>query len=315
MLGEPWSWVTQRCLVLNTAMGGSIFEIVALANEYNLKPIYAIEGYIVADANEKDNGNYHIVIIPKNDEARKKLNLVNSRANMEGYYYKPRLFLEDLLKLPKDDFYLTTACCGGLLKNEDSFNNIFLPLYSHFKSNIFLEVQSHNVDSQKRINERALKLIETPVFKGLKIIHANDSHYIYPEDAKDRLLMLKGKDITYGEEDSYVLDYPDYDTVLKRHEEQGVLTREQVIEALNNTLIFDDIVNIKIDKLIKMPNIYKDLTVDERINKLKNIVAENFKRIVKEENITKEELPNYINALNEEMKVIEETKEILNIKE
>ena len=290
--------------------GGSIFEIVALANEYNLKPIYAIEGYIVADANEKDNGNYHIVIIPKNDEARKKLNLVNSRANMEGYYYKPRLFLEDLLKLPKDDFYLTTACCGGLLKNEDSFNNIFLPLYSHFKSNIFLEVQSHNVDSQKRINERALKLIETPVFKELKIIHANDSHYIYPEDAKDRLLMLKGKDITYGEEDSYILDYPDYDTVLKRYEEQGVLTREQVIEALNNTLIFDDIVNIKIDKLIKMPNIYKDLTVDERIDKLKNIVAENFKRIVKEENITKEELPKYINALNEEMKVIEETKEI-----
>ena len=46
--------------------GGSIFEIVTLAEKYNLKPIYAIEGYIVADANEKDNGNYHIVIIPKN---------------------------------------------------------------------------------------------------------------------------------------------------------------------------------------------------------------------------------------------------------
>lgn len=310
MLGEPWSWVTQRCLALNTAMGGSIFEVVALANEYNLKPIYAIEGYIVADANEKDNGNYHIVIIPKNDEARKKLNLVNSRANMEGYYYKPRLFLEDLLKLPKDDFYLTTACCGGLLKNEDSFNNIFLPLYSHFKSNIFLEVQSHNVDSQKRINERALKLIEMPVFKGLKIIHANDSHYIYPEDAKDRLLMLKGKDITYGEEDSYVLDYPDYDTILERYEQQGILTREQAEESLNNTLIFDNIKNIEIDKLIKMPNIYKDLSVEGRVLKLKQIITRNFKRIAMEEDIFGEELNRYIEALNEEMKIIEETKEI-----
>lgn len=307
MLGEPWSWVTQRCLALNTAMGGSIFEIVALANEYNLKPIYAIEGYIVADAYEKDNGNYHIVIIPKNDEARKKLNLVNSRANMEGYYYKPRLFLEDLLKLPKDDFYLTTACCGGLLKNKDSFNDIFLPLYEHFKENILLEVQTHNVDSQKRINERALKLSE---MLGLKIIHANDSHYIYPEDAKDRLVMLEGKGITYGEEDRYILDYPDYDTILERYEQQGVLTREQAEESLNNTLIFDNIKNIEIDKLIKMPNIYKDLSVEGRVLKLKQIITRNFRRIAIEENIFGEELNRYAEALNEEMKIIEETKEI-----
>ena len=99
MLGEPWSWGIQRCLVLNTAMGGSIFEIVVLAEKYNLKPIYAIEGYIVADATSKDKSNYHIVIVPRNDKARKQLNLANSRANMEGYYYKPRLFLEDLLIL------------------------------------------------------------------------------------------------------------------------------------------------------------------------------------------------------------------------
>ena len=192
-LGEPWSCHTQRCLVLNTAMGGSIFEMVTLGNKYNLNPIYAMEGYIVADANTKDNGNYHIMIIPRNNEARKKLNLASSRANMFGYYYKPRLFLEDLLKFNKDDFYLTTACCGGLLKNKDSFNDIFLPLYEHFKENILLEVQTHNVDSQKRINERALKLSK---MLGLKIIHANDSHYIYPEDAKDRLVMLEGKGIT-----------------------------------------------------------------------------------------------------------------------
>ena len=98
--------------------GGSIFEIVVLAEKYNLKPIYAIEGYIVADATSKDKSNYHIVIVPRNDKARKQLNLANSRANMEGYYYKPRLFLEDLLSFNKDDFYLTTACCGGILKDE-----------------------------------------------------------------------------------------------------------------------------------------------------------------------------------------------------
>lgn len=287
--------------------GGSIFEMVTLGNKYNLNPIYAMEGYIVADANTKDNGNYHIMIIPRNNEARKKLNLASSRANMFGYYYKPRLFLEDLLKFNKDDFYLTTACCGGLLKNKDSFDDIFLPLYEHFKENILLEVQTHNVDSQKRINERALKLSE---MLGLKIIHANDSHYIYPEDAKDRLVMLEGKGITYGEEDRYILDYPDYDTILERYEQQGVLTREQAEESLNNTLIFDNIKNIEIDKLIKMPNIYKDLSVEGRVLKLKQIITRNFRRIAIEENIFGEELNRYAEALNEEMKIIEETKEI-----
>lgn len=286
---------------------GSIFNMVSLGQKYNLNPICAMEGYIVADASTKDNGNYHIIIIPKNDNARKQLNLANSRANMEGYYYKPRLFLEDLLKFNKDDFYLTTACCGGLLKNKDSFNDIFLPLYEHFKENILLELQTHNVDSQKRINERALKLSE---MLGLKIIHANDSHYIYPEDAKDRLVMLEGKGITYGEEDRYILDYPDYDTILERYEQQGILTREQAEESLNNTLIFDNIKNIEIDKLIKMPNIYKDLSVEGRVLKLKQIIARNFKQIAMEENIFGEELNRYAEALNEEMKIIEETKEI-----
>ena len=45
--------------------GGDIFEIVNLANEYNLKPIFGVEGYIVANSYDKDKSNYHIVIIPK----------------------------------------------------------------------------------------------------------------------------------------------------------------------------------------------------------------------------------------------------------
>lgn len=287
--------------------GGSIFEIVVLAEKYNLKPIYAIEGYIVADATSKDKSNYHIVIVPKNDKARKQLNLANSRANMEGYYYKPRLFLEDLLSFNKDDFYLTTACCGGILKDEESYNNIFIPLARHFEENLLLEIQNHNTESQAIINRKALELKNK---FNLKLIHANDSHYIYPKDAEDRADMLNGKGMSYGEEDKYILDYPNYETIIERYEIQGVLDKEVVEEAINNTLIFDNIENIKIDKLIKMPNIYKDLDVTGRINKLKEIINKNFKEIVKTDNITNEERPLYIEAIREEMKVIEETKSI-----
>ena len=58
-----------------------------------------MEGYIVTDASEKDKRNYHIIVAPKTDEARKKMNYVSSMANIKGFYYKPRFFIDDLLKL------------------------------------------------------------------------------------------------------------------------------------------------------------------------------------------------------------------------
>ena len=222
--------------------GGDIFEIVNLANEYNLKPMFGVEGYIVANSYDKDKSNYHIVIIPKNNKARYKLNKITSHANTEGYYYKPRIFLEDLLNCNKNDFYITTACCGGILKTEDSFTSIFMKLYEHFGDNIYLETQTHLSESQIEINKKAITLAKK---LNLKLIHANDSHYIYPSDSVDRLEFLKGKGINYGEEDEYILDYPSYDEIINRYKNQGVLTYEQVEEALESTLIFDDIINIE----------------------------------------------------------------------
>ena len=287
--------------------GGDIFEIVNLANEYNLKPIFGVEGYIVANSYDKDKSNYHIVIIPKNNKARYKLNKITSHANTEGYYYKPRIFLEDLLNCNKNDFYITIACCGGILKTKDSFTNIFMKLYEHFGDNIYLETQTHLSESQIEINKKAIALSKK---LNLKLIHANDSHYIYPSDSVDRLEFLKGKGINYGEEDEYILDYPSYDEIINRYKNQGVLTYEQVEEALESTLIFDDIINIEINKNIKMPNIYPNLSVEDRLNKLKKLIAINFEKTIKEDNITKEEMPKYIKAIKEEMNVIEETKQI-----
>ena len=57
---------------------GDIFEARTLCNKYGIKCIAGIEGYIVPDALEKDKRNYHIIVIPKTDEARKKMNYVSS---------------------------------------------------------------------------------------------------------------------------------------------------------------------------------------------------------------------------------------------
>ena len=74
------------------------------------------------------------MLIPTSDKARKKLNKASSRANREGYYYKPRLFLEDLLNCKEDELYITNACVGGLLRDDISTNQIAIPLIGYLES-------------------------------------------------------------------------------------------------------------------------------------------------------------------------------------
>lgn len=291
----------------NHGSGGDVFESLTLCRQNNIRCLYGIEGYIVKNPLEKDKRNYHIVIIPVDNVARKKVNLIVSKANIEGFYYKPRFFIEDLLKLNPNEVYITTACVAGILKNEDSIKNIFIPLMQHFGKNLFLEVQNHCEETQITTNKKCLLLSKK---FNLKLIAANDSHYIYPEQAKDRLNFLKGKGIDYGNEDNYLLDFPDYDTMFNRFKNQGVLTNEQIIEAMANTLIFRNCEDIDIDKNIKMPSIYPNFTPDEKINELKKHIAKKFKVIAKQENIIGDELNMYKRGIVDEMKVIEDTKEI-----
>lgn len=65
-----------------------IYQKRTLCNKYGIRCIAGIEGYIVPDASKKDKRNYHIIVIPKTDLARKKMNYVSSMANINGFYYK-----------------------------------------------------------------------------------------------------------------------------------------------------------------------------------------------------------------------------------
>lgn len=291
----------------NHATGGDVFESLTLCKEAGIRCIYGVEGYIVKDPTEKDKRNYHIVIIPTTNKARKKLNLITSRASMEGFYYRPRIFPEDLLALDPKDVYITSACVAGIVRDKDAIADIFMPLMKHFGNHMLLEVQNHNEQNQIAINKTCLALADK---FGLELVAANDSHYIYPEQAEERLDFLRGKGLTYGDEDSYVLDFPDYETFFKRFQKQGVLTDEQIERAITNTLIFRECEDIDIDKSIKMPSIYKNLSADEKINELKRHVVTKFRDIIKQDNITGEELKEYKRGIAQEMKVIEDTKEI-----
>ena len=285
---------------------GDIFEARTLCNKYGLRCIAGIEGYIVPDASEKDKRNYHIIVIPKTDEARKKMNYVSSMANIKGFYYKPRFFIDDLLRLNSNDVFITTACVAGLLRDDDSIEKIFKPLYEHFGKNVMLEVQTHDDPIQIEINKKA---IDFAVKYGLRLIAANDSHYIDDSGKQERLELLKGKHINYGSEDDFILDFPTAETMIERFKRQGVLSDKQILEAIENTLLFDDCEEIQLDYSIKMPTIYPNLTPKQRVSLLKKEINKKFAEIRKEEEISDDDFKQYKEGIRYEMKIIEDTNE------
>lgn len=288
--------------------GGDIFEPFDLREkneEYkDIKICYGVEAYISKDKDDKEN--HHIMIMAKTNEARKKINKIVSESNTDNFYYKPRLTVESIKTLDPSEVYITTACIAGILRSEESIENIFKPLHEHFKDSLFLEVQNHNEETQKETNKKILKLAKET---GLKIVHANDSHYIYPEQKFNRTLYLKGKGISYGSEDNFILDYPDEEEIKKRYKMQGVLSDKEIDQAIANTNIFEDCEEIEVDRTIKMPTIYKDLSLQERMKKLEDIVYAKWEKVRPTKEVWKWE--EYEKAIELELDIIRNTNDVV----
>lgn len=276
---------------------GNIYEALTLAEKYDLKVVAGMEAYYVKDRKEKDKSNYHLMLIALNTEGYKDLNYLLSESNVSGFYYKPRIDDELLFSVNPKNIIITTACVAGRLREEEGRDEWILKMKNYFKDHFYLEVQAHPCEKQANYNKMILYYHEK---YNIPLIHANDSHYIKPEDSKYRNMFLKAKGINYPEEDEFILDYPDSDTIIERYKKQGVLNAEQIEEALNNTLIFDTAENLDIDKEIKIPHIF-----DNPLEKLKKILTDAW--IEERENIPKEKWGLYLNAIREETKVIEDT--------
>lgn len=264
---------------------GNIYEAQTLCEKYNLKPIYSVEAYYVNDIEDKtDRKAYHVMLIAMTEKARYEINKIMSIANTDGFYYKPRIGLKELLSLTPTDTVITTACIAGklsdMIKYDEEGNFIdyaspeeqqilldefIFPVVNHFKNNFYLEVQSHKDKEQKQVRHNQVVLAFHNKY-NIPLIHANDSHYIYEGDSYYRDLFLQAKGINYKEETGFILDYPDYDTILERYKIQGVLTEKQAKEALDNTLIFDNAEPCYTDKEFKIPKVPNEFIQEELHN-------------------------------------------------
>lgn len=247
---------------------GNQFQVYKVAENEKLKYVHSSEVYWVKDRLEKDRANCHMIITAKNAEGRGDINFALSIANEDGYYYKPRIDLELLFNIPKDNVIVTSACVAGW--NYEDAEDIWIKIHKYFGKNFFLEVQYHNTDKQKKLNEKILRIARE---NGIQIICGLDSHYVKEENSVKRDQILKYKNVNYPDEDGWYMDYPDTRTVIKRFKEQGVLSDEEILRAIMNTNIFvSECEEIVLDRTFKIPSVYKGKTYEEKCKIYKNIL-------------------------------------------
>lgn len=295
---------------------GYYFETYELAKKYDLKFIFGAEAYWVKNRFEKDRTNGHIIMLAKNENGRKAINSILSTANEDGYYFRPRVDVELLLSLPADDVMITTACIA--FWHYDDIEDILVQLYNHFKKNLFLEIQYHDTESQVKLNQRILALSEK---YGIEMIVGMDSHYIYPDQSKERDYILAAKNIHYEDEDGWFMDYPDDETTMNRFLKQGVFTKDQIQRAMDNTdllLEFEDyaINNRIFSKDIKLPSLYDGqhtidgvllpkLDQEQRNKEYSKLISKLFKAYVKD--VDESQYDEYFEGVKNEVQVIKDT--------
>lgn len=181
-----------------------LIEFYKEAKSKGIKPILGIETYVASRKHtdkdsSKDKQYYHLIILAMNNQGYQNLMRLSTIANLDGYYYKPRIDHE-LLEKYQEGLIVLSGCIGGEIgdalrqdqyerakKTAEWYKKIFGDRY-------YLEVQDHGHDEhQSKWDEQVVVTKQT--FKlaeelGIKTVVTCDSHYLKPDDKEAHEILL-----------------------------------------------------------------------------------------------------------------------------
>ena len=212
---------------------GVMYGAVAFYKEakaQGIHPIIGCEVYLAPRQRQERaevNGTryYHLILLAENECGYRNLVQLISLANIEGYYYKPRIDKELLRRFHKGLIALS-ACVAGeipqaVLRGDMELADALVREYSGIfgRDNFFLEIQDHGLPEEKKVNRTLRRLAEK---HNIGLVATNDVHYVNTEDSEfhDILLCVQtGR--TLNDPDRMRFSGPDY--YLKSEEEMTAL--------------------------------------------------------------------------------------------
>ena len=215
-----------------------------------IKPIIGCEVYLTTGSHlEKNNrGMYHLILLAENDTGYHNLMKIVSLAQLEGFYYKPRVD-KDILRTYHEGIICLSACIAGelpvliLQNNLDGARRCIAEYIDIFgQDNYFLELQDHDMEEEHKV-AKALKQLAKEFDLGL--VATNDLHYVHKEDAaaQDILLCIQ---TTSNVDEPDRMRFPNDSFYLKSYEEMEQLFGD-CPESLENTAKIADRCNVKLE--------------------------------------------------------------------
>jgi DNA polymerase-3 subunit alpha len=184
-------------------LSGAI-EIYKEAKSKDVKPIIGIETYIAARSLKdkepgKDKPNFHLILLASNNKGYQNLMAISTIANLEGFYYKPRIDRE-LLAQHNEGIICLSGCASGELGEAlrgglyEEAKKIATWYKQVFGERYFLEIQDHGHpdhpsrwDVQVGINEGLMKLSEE---LDIPAVVTCDAHYLHHSDQEAHEILL-----------------------------------------------------------------------------------------------------------------------------
>ncbi|MCJ7734977.1 MAG: DNA polymerase III subunit alpha [Anaerolineales bacterium] len=231
------------------------------AKDVGIKPIIGVEGYLAARGMKDrdpqlDKRSSHLLLLAENQTGYKNLLKIASAAQLEGFYYFPRVD-HDFLAAHSEGIIATSGCMAAEIPraiNQGNMEDVKKKLdwyYEVFgRENFFLELQSHDIPELEGINRA---LVEMGPRYQANFIATNDVHYVNPADSvlQDVLLAIQtGKILS----DPNRMRMTDESYYLRTPEEMRSIFSE-VPGAIDNTLLIAERCNIDLDfKEYHLPN-------------------------------------------------------------
>ncbi len=253
-------------------MYGAI-EFYKECKEAGIKPIIGVETYVAKRSHKDkeaklDAEPFHLTLLAKNYQGYLNLMKLMTIAQVDGYYYRPRVDKE-LLKKYHEGLIALSGCPSGEfirsldelgLKKAEEAAKSYLEIFG--EGNYYLELQKHPYgeaaqngadENIKKDQQKMAKLqnltwqavVELSEKLGIPPVATNDFHYIEKTDAEAQDILLcvqTGKFVTETDR-LRMIDCPDY--FVKSPEEMEDDFKE-IPQALDSTIKIADMVNIEI---------------------------------------------------------------------
>ncbi len=194
-------------------MHGAI-EFYKKATKAGVKPIIGVEAYVANRTRfdkqpNIDNKRFHLTLLATNITGYLNLIKLVTAANLEGYYYKPRMD-RDLLREHHEGIIALSGCMGGelarqILEGKHDEAKAIAQEYQYIfgEDNYFLEVMHHpGVPRQTELNYAVMDLSKE---LSIPLVGTQDTHYLLTEDAKAHktLLAVQGAGDLFSDGEDY----------------------------------------------------------------------------------------------------------------